>query len=272
MQFDRSATIVAVVALAVTIAFGICITTDAYAAEPGEDYDEDKGTFWSLSCRFIYSGSGADTVSWDFGDGSPSETGMNVDHTFPAPGDYIITQTATNSVGETITRYHIELLGYPTVTYDLRYDGLSIVLTQTGYNMPASIVTDPVRDGYTFAGWYSDASYRVPYDFSAKVISPVTIYAKWLANTSGDNPDEGSTDDDSDDSSDDERFRVGEIIEDVRNSIRESLGESYNGTMIGIMSVGGILVLIGAYMRRPVVVIIAVAAVVIAGVLWGWSL
>lgn len=39
--------------------------------------------------------------------------------------------------------------------------------------------TAPTKDGYTFAGWYSDKELKTAYDFSAKVTKSFTLYAKW---------------------------------------------------------------------------------------------
>lgn len=41
---------------------------------------------------------------------------------------------------------------------------------------------DPTRDGYTFAGWYTDAACTKAYDFATAVTSDMTLYAKWTKN------------------------------------------------------------------------------------------
>lgn len=41
---------------------------------------------------------------------------------------------------------------------------------------------DPMREGYTFAGWYTDEACTEAYDFSAAVTADVTLYAKWTKN------------------------------------------------------------------------------------------
>ena len=38
---------------------------------------------------------------------------------------------------------------------------------------------DPTRDGYDFAGWYSDAGLTKAYDFNQAVEKDITLYAKW---------------------------------------------------------------------------------------------
>lgn len=42
--------------------------------------------------------------------------------------------------------------------------------------------TDPTREGYTFAGWYTDEACTETYDFSTAVTADVTLYAKWTKN------------------------------------------------------------------------------------------
>ena len=41
---------------------------------------------------------------------------------------------------------------------------------------------DPTREGYTFAGWYTDEACTEAYDFSAAVTADMTLYAKWTKN------------------------------------------------------------------------------------------
>ncbi len=41
---------------------------------------------------------------------------------------------------------------------------------------------DPTRDGYTFAGWYTDEACMQAYDFSTPVTADLTLYAKWTKN------------------------------------------------------------------------------------------
>lgn len=48
----------------------------------------------------------------------------------------------------------------------------------------------PVRDGYTFEGWYTDSELTAAYDFESKVTKSITLYAKWKK--SDDKDSEGS--------------------------------------------------------------------------------
>lgn len=42
----------------------------------------------------------------------------------------------------------------------------------------------PTRNGYVFAGWYSDANLRNDFDFTPGIYDDITLYAKWKKDTS----------------------------------------------------------------------------------------
>ena len=42
---------------------------------------------------------------------------------------------------------------------------------------------DPTNTGYTFLGWYTDAAFTTPYTFTTLPATPITVYARWEANT-----------------------------------------------------------------------------------------
>lgn len=56
---------------------------------------------------------------------------------------------------------------------------------------------DPMREGYTFGGWYTDEACTQPFDFGEQVDSDVVLHAKWVADGSGEipTPDPDSTPD-----------------------------------------------------------------------------
>lgn len=61
----------------------------------------------------------------------------------------------------------------------------------TFYDLPTVLKTEevakggkvdefvPTKDGYTFRGWYADAAFSNPYDFSQKILRNTSIFAKW---------------------------------------------------------------------------------------------
>lgn len=67
------------------------------------------------------------------------------------------------------------------VTFNLNYDGCinitQSVINETQAEEPNTV---PVRDGYVFAGWYTDTEYTGKYDFSKNVTEDITLYAKWI--------------------------------------------------------------------------------------------
>ena len=66
-----------------------------------------------------------------------------------------------------------------TVTFAT--NGGSATATQSIANTArAAKPADPVRDGYAFAGWFADAKLTAAYDFDAPVTANLTLYAKWV--------------------------------------------------------------------------------------------
>ncbi|WP_186375594.1 InlB B-repeat-containing protein [Paenibacillus xylanexedens] len=49
------------------------------------------------------------------------------------------------------------------------------------YGAMASEPESPTRKDYTFGGWYSDSALTKPYNFAMPVVSPTTLYAKWMS-------------------------------------------------------------------------------------------
>jgi len=50
---------------------------------------------------------------------------------------------------------------------------------------------DPTREGYTFAGWYTDEACTKAYDFSVAVTADMTLYAKWIKKAADNNGGSG---------------------------------------------------------------------------------
>ena len=81
------------------------------------------------------------------------------------------------------------LSGCSSAEYTVAFDGNS----DAGVTIPSQTVTsgktiaapdDPVREGYTFLGWFQDAGLTQPWDVAAgKVKSDLTLYAGWDKDT-----------------------------------------------------------------------------------------
>lgn len=61
-------------------------------------------------------------------------------------------------------------------------EGSKVVFQTTAANGSIAKPADPTREGYTFAGWYTDEACTEAYDFSVAVTADMTLYAKWVKN------------------------------------------------------------------------------------------
>ena len=67
---------------------------------------------------------------------------------------------------------------YLTVTYDSN-NGSEPLKVQVEQNTAVAEPAKPVKDGYAFAGWYTDQELTKPFDFSTKLTQDIMLYAKW---------------------------------------------------------------------------------------------
>lgn len=75
--------------------------------------------------------------------------------------------------------------GFAVLTHTVTFDageGSAVAAQKVEDGKAAAKPDDPAREGYTFAGWYSDAECTQAYDFSTPVSGDVTLYAKWTKN------------------------------------------------------------------------------------------
>ena len=61
-------------------------------------------------------------------------------------------------------------------------EGSKVDFQTTAANGSITKPADPTREGYTFAGWYTDEACTEAYDFSVAVTADMTLYAKWVKN------------------------------------------------------------------------------------------
>ena len=76
-----------------------------------------------------------------------------------------------------------------TTTYTVIFNtngGTSVTSQTVAKDGTIQILPTTKRDGYTFDGWYSDASYTTKFTTSTKVSRNITVYAKWTAIQPGD--------------------------------------------------------------------------------------
>lgn len=204
MQCEKNMTAYAIALLAMASAF-LMIPMDITDADTTEqDYDVDYGTFYSYTLQFVFDGKDAETIEWDFGDGSPTSDEWNPSHTYAEKGTYYVTQTTTNSYNggsTTVEVYKVVIAGFPVISFE--EDGGSHVddIQQTAYKIPATEPPAPTRDGYTFGGWFTDTGLTIGYDWSSEVTRSITLHAKWIADIP-DVPDTPDVPDNPDDPTD----------------------------------------------------------------------
>ena len=74
--------------------------------------------------------------------------------------------------------YGVANNGY-TVTFDSR-GGTDVPSQELMYGDLVEEPDPPTREGYTFAGWYSDENFRYQWDMDANQVSQsMTLYAAW---------------------------------------------------------------------------------------------
>ena len=69
-----------------------------------------------------------------------------------------------------------------TVTFNGMEHELDIVRINVKRNTPVDKPADPVDDGYTFHGWYTDKDCTTAFDFNTPITADMTLYAKWTKN------------------------------------------------------------------------------------------
>ena len=72
--------------------------------------------------------------------------------------------------------------GGGTTRYTVSFDtngGNKISSERVKRNGTLTEPTTPTKDGFDFAGWYTDKELKTKYDFSAKVTKSMTLYAAW---------------------------------------------------------------------------------------------
>ena len=74
----------------------------------------------------------------------------------------------------------------PVVTYTVTFDvngGTSVASQNVNAGEKATEpIPAPTKEGFTFDGWYEDATLNTKFDFNTQIVSEITLYAKWIEN------------------------------------------------------------------------------------------
>ena len=144
-------------------------------------FDETAPAVYQLTFNYNDNDAPANTVRYTNGTVTLPENPTRDGYTFTGWEGY--TENMTVTADTTFTAQWNQI----TYTVTFESNGGSDVESKTvAQGGKVTKPTDPTRDGYTFAGWYSDASLDDAWDFDTDtVIGPTILYAKWLSANAG---------------------------------------------------------------------------------------
>jgi uncharacterized repeat protein (TIGR02543 family) len=141
------------------------------------------------------------TVAFDANGGSPTPTSQSVVHgsyatapTAPTRDGYVFTgwytaasggtawTFATSAVTGATTLYAHWANAVNTVTFDSN-GGSAVDAQNVAYGEAATEPTAPTREGYSFDGWFTEATGGSAWSFSTAITAPVTVHAQWTVNS-----------------------------------------------------------------------------------------
>ena len=260
--------------LAVLTAAVFCLAClPGLSSAEGVDNDQGTVTYYTYTVDFQFQGTDAQWIQWNFGfkdsnDVEVTSTEWNPSGiVFPAKGTYTVIQTVGNTVGTYVSQLKINIMGTPEITFESN-GGSSIPMQTVKVGNKVTEPSAPVKEGYTFAGWYKESSLLNRYSFDQPVSQHMTLYAKWTSGSAGgssnDSPDNGGDDEKKDDTntsgtSDASTFKVAGITVD--------------NTMLSVffILIGGVMFYFGNRNENDKVRFagIAVAAVAVLAMLFG---
>ncbi len=172
----------------------LCLALPIADLSSAEGVDNDQGTvtYYTYTVDFQFHGTDAQWIHWDFGftrNGSPvtSDEWNPQGIEFPGKGTYTVTQTVGNTVGTYVSVLRINIMGTPEVTFDSN-GGSDVPVQIVKAGNKATPPSNPIRDGYTFSGWYKEMSLLNRFSFDQPVSQHMTLYAKWTPIQSGNGP------------------------------------------------------------------------------------
>lgn len=243
---------IGMIAMAFTVPAAFAEDSDPWTDIP-EELVIDWGEMWGNTIGFEYTydpeiGNMAQTIEWDFGDGSERSTEWNPQHTYTELGTYNVVQHVTNTYegfSEDWGYYRLTIMGKPYVEIITPEgaDPMERVYATKG-TVPEMPETDPVWEGHTFMGYFVDPEKTVPWEWTFSIDVPVTVYAAFSGEGTGPvpvDPDESDGDDDS-------------VL-------------TVSSTMLSLLLVGVVLGLVALYYKNPVMSIIAL--IILLGALLG---
>ncbi|MFA9422285.1 MAG: S-layer homology domain-containing protein [Sedimentibacter sp.] len=132
--------------------------------EDGEAESKDASTMKTKSFASTLN-NGQSPAKWN------SIVNSNVNGGYPVPLWVSVTAPYSGSSSSSVATY--------TVTFNtnggIPIDSLTGIIKNATISKPAN----PINRGFDFAGWFTDSNLTKEFDFSSKVTSSITLYAKW---------------------------------------------------------------------------------------------
>jgi len=102
-------------------------------------------------------------------------------------GEWLYEETPGNWVpvpptGVTVNSdLHLQAKWMAGITYVCDDRDVEIAKDKVEIGDPVTPIANPTREGYTFAGWYTDTAYTTQYTFGPPVTDSIVLYAKWVS-------------------------------------------------------------------------------------------
>lgn len=93
-------------------------------------------------------------------------------------GWYLDDGTAWDFSRKVITGLKLNARWLPAVKIILRLD-TGDMSVDAGKGAPMNVPVNPTKEGYTFAGWFTDEALSIPWNFNTVVTGEMTLYGKW---------------------------------------------------------------------------------------------
>ncbi len=164
--------------------------TTSYVFDTMPSHDVQLYAKWSINSYLITfdtnGGSSVQSMRKDYASAinSPNDP-IREGYTFD--GWYSDSDLTTSYVFDTMPSHDVQLYAKWSInSYLITFDtngGSSVQSMRKDYASAINSPNDPIREGYTFDGWYSDSDLTTSYVFDTMPSHDVKLYAKWSINS-----------------------------------------------------------------------------------------